>query len=928
MSEGYVRKGTVKAPLPKDPPPKGPILKASPPLPPGDLPKLTQKKPPPLPQVDVVSFVEKPTPVKYHSPSERSHKIERACVCALAVSLLWATSLVVAQSLVASFIPSPTYDDVYASGVALLNVSEVQRTKYGVCAEGNAYSCETKYTQQSNKLWGDVNATQAELDRLLVLFRKEYELSVAAYYESIFVLSYLGNNSVNIDTFGTGAVGCPSVSSIVGKEFKKQFVIQEAGLYNQEGSKAVNGLRDSFEARAIYDANYFSAATGGYLGGLVPPSTDPDAILASVNLTLNQAIACATQGEYGGEVCPESAVLLKYQTMYLEMESSFTELIDKGKAYRDDTYAKLNNYKDLYNRILAIKGKLIDAFPPSANFFSIFDTIFPGLSDDLGALLGLDIYKYLNDPEELKRELEAQAAATTTALQAEANRIASANINVATDMDGVKGAILSDYNPPPRQDNATYDETTDEFINQLSGDLNGVDADKASNTLSDAKQFDAKDSATNLLSTLTPRPWGFFTDNETYKAFFEDITSISNWAKWIDIAFRIVKSFMIIRKYWNSSALNLPPADVRSQAGLKAGLYTAKKNIIQKVGMFITHPAFHMITMLIFGILFSLAFYSAYQPLYTEYTENCVERCYTDVVNTLDNSLIEGRGNGTMMYRNFYTIASQYVYADGDYVTTTRIEDLNHRIKLACKERVITSLNVQLDQDNEFSFYNTSFEGIRSKIVELRRCANMANVNATVNGNPTFSNELAAENKTIVEPVFGATASMGVNAFVFPGQYTERLYDCDKISSCQMTCPGPSEPIIRGSAFASSCTTEWYFHASSLGWLMVAVIYVVVNISRIYFLRGVVQVYWRHLAPDRFHYLASCSQEGIIMYPEAVPEKSFKHEIIHQLRITIKRYEREAWLILLFGVLINIPWIVFLDTLKRNLAFNKDKICD
>jgi len=63
-----------------------------------------------------------------------------------------------------------------------------------------------------------------------------------------------------------------------------------------------------------------------------------------------------------------------------------------------------------------------------------------------------------------------------------------------------------------------------------------------------------------------------------------------------------------------------------------------------------------------------------------------------------------------------------------------------------------------------------------------------------------------------------------------------------------------------------------------------------------------------------------------IIYPETVHGKLFRHEIVHQLRITIERYEREAWFILQFDILINISWRIFLDILIKNIALNKDTI--
>lgn len=65
------------------------------------------------------------------------------------------------------------------------------------------------------------------------------------------------------------------------------------------------------------------------------------------------------------------------------------------------------------------------------------------------------------------------------------------------------------------------------------------------------------------------------------------------------------------------------------------------------------------------------------------------------------------------------------------------------------------------------------------------------------------------------------------------GQHTKTaLFDCSALSSCQLTCDGPNDLLIRRHTKDCSCRLEWFWNGHLLQGTLVIVIFLVLNISR------------------------------------------------------------------------------------------------
>jgi len=60
-----------------------------------------------------------------------------------------------------------------------------------------------------------------------------------------------------------------------------------------------------------------------------------------------------------------------------------------------------------------------------------------------------------------------------------------------------------------------------------------------------------------------------------------------------------------------------------------------------------------------------------------------------------------------------------------------------------------------------------------------------------------------------------------------------------------MTCPGPDEDLLRAATLHAGCTVEWYIHAGLWRMMTIAVMYVLMNVSREFIMSGALKLTWR-----------------------------------------------------------------------------------
>lgn len=907
-----------------------------------------------------------------HKQITKKHACERACMCALAVSLLWMTSLVVAQEVVQFFIQTPTFGSTYDSVLGLFDVAEEERFIYEDCAITEAEDCLVLYTQQLDAEQLRVGEVQTELQEYLDDVVDELVSCSGAYTNATAILNWLiDQQSQDLESIGPGFVSVITtsgglcdvpLSTVLSNTANAEAVIDQVRNYKGASDAAVEDLSGQLNRRVAYDLEFLDNTTNGLFSGvadgLTANTSSPQELYAAVDREYAEMMACFEDtGSYlmqsTGETvfCQETSVFAEAGTQFTEAVATYENLQQESEAYWLESQAKLAEYQSLYDTVNNLREAL-----DNAGFISVLnfvDGLELGFVDSLrGDLLNTGLGDLIESPDEIFESVQAQADAYAETLLAESDFLNASNQALNGDTTALVQQGFSDYDPPAvdtNASNAEYAAASAEVVPGVANELSSVSVDDEPaddlNAFVDGAAVNASEAGGQLLEKADPRTWETFQyEDAVFDRLSLGFRNLNDYALALDYAYRILRSLMLIRKYWKISAINTPPADVRTKAGIKSGLFKAKTNILQKIGAALTNPIFNVLLILLFIVLFALAFMAAYTPLYDEYTAGCVDKCYTEIKNNVADPFgeplyPESALEGTMLYRNSFVVAEQFAFADGDYVASTQIDALNVENELNCRDSVIGSLEVQLNQDDKHNFYNERQQVIIDQVAYLRSCVDLATLSTLISStpsDPTFvPANMSIDAKMLpgasqCSSLFGGLDAFAENNITTNNGVTSRLFDCSAIDPCSFGCADPNEPNLRGSAFNAACTSEWYLHSTGLGVLMTTAVFFLMNMSRLIFLRGVVKVIWRHLSSHKFSFLASCTEDGDIVYPEEVTKKNkaFRKVIMHRLRIALRRFEAEGLFVTIFGAALNLPWIIILVVLKKNLAFDQDKICD
>ena len=239
--------------------------------------------------------------------------------------------------------------------------------------------------------------------------------------------------------------------------------------------------------------------------------------------------------------------------------------------------------------------------------------------------------------------------------------------------------------------------------------------------------------------------------------------------------------------------------------------------------------------------------------------------------------------------------------------------------ELQCASNEEITFDTQLRYQDEFNYLAREQQDLRDMNQKFRTCVD---VDALDLAFPSLAFEASLANVSSVrQAVFHPSCTDSFNAL------DADFFRCENVKVCKVECIGPNSARIKASSFDAGCTIEWYGHSAILGGVMAVLVFILMNISRWLFLRGLVNVLWRFLATNKFSYLGSAYFNGQLEYPRAVAEKgkSMKEMIRKSLREEIGKFERRGWAILVAGVLMNVPWIVLLIIVSNDLNFKKSQ---
>jgi hypothetical protein len=140
----------------------------------------------------------------------------------------------------------------------------------------------------------------------------------------------------------------------------------------------------------------------------------------------------------------------------------------------------------------------------------------------------------------------------------------------------------------------------------------------------------------------------------------------------------------------------------------------------------------------------------------------------------------------------------------------------------------------------------------------------------------------------------------------------DATFDCGVLPGCDLTCDGPSQPLLAAATTQCGCTAEWLLHTWWARAAGAGVVFGVLNLSRLAVLSAVSRLGWRWMSPNCFTYRATTTLEGHYLgAPWSSQYPTFKKLLSSELRLSLARYERKGWLMLIAGVGVNYVWVAY-----------------
>jgi len=167
---------------------------------------------------------------------------------------------------------------------------------------------------------------------------------------------------------------------------------------------------------------------------------------------------------------------------------------------------------------------------------------------------------------------------------------------------------------------------------------------------------------------------------------------------------------------------------------------------------------------------------------------------------------------------------------------------------------------------------------------------------------------------------------------VFKGKkwsLSDSVFDCNNLPSCDVTCKGPNKRKIRQVTKECGCLLEWFSHSMWLKGTITITVFILMNLSRIGFLEGIARIFWRRLSPEYFTVLSSYDSDGDPTNQLSCNQKYDQntgdtnvssHCVRKYVRLevgkNVKKFHLEGMGLVIVALLLNIPWIFLIKTMK------------
>lgn len=791
---------------------------------------------------------------------------ERAFLCAVAVGLLWCTSLPVAHSLVALQLPRRPWADVAAAAEAAWAVVEDRAAAHSTCMRQREASCGVRVESAVAAEQLGVDGVAARNTATLAGVEGAAAACAADRTDALVYLGFLHDSGQiamedvrrNASEGGEEA-RCASLDALLAQERAASSALQTGAAFQQESAGSVAALHASVDARAQYDEDYLAGrravatSTAATMRADVARSAArAQAALEGLRAKNDELYACLGQEECAPGL---GRAIAQARTAQREAMRAYRDMEEGAEVLRNSLHAFSNAYHGFIDSTLT-KIVLWIVSPPSFNVGELMGAAFgdrfrpPYSQAELEAELAR---QQLEAAAELNRTVEVHRAETDALLRAESGN-ASSDAAGQTGLTLTVDALLGDYAPPPADADAEvsrFAQASDVFMTTLGSAVQGLgslaDAAPRADVELDAGEQDplkllqaaANGTSSESIASFDPRTWELFLYEElSLSALVAQWADLSQLAFLCDFLFRCLHTLHIVAKYMKLSKVVTPPVDVRAEedkarqgGGGSAAGGSPRRTPQQLAAHVLLHPMTGVLLGGCFLWLLGSAFLALYAPFFARFVEGCVEA--------------SAPSPGTLLTRNVETLARGFATREGDSVAAAAIDAANLRNAELCQTRAAASRSLLLAHAQNMSAHGARWADARRDMVTLDSCLHLDRVDDYF------------ETRVLGSSCFGFDAAAQGAPDQAQPDVVGAVFNCSALPTCSFQCAEPSRDVVALWTWGAACELEAFMHRAFFGWVFAATLFALINVGRVVFVRGLRFWLWRTLSPhNRFAFIA------------------------------------------------------------------------
>ncbi|GBG30960.1 Hypothetical Protein FCC1311_071812 [Hondaea fermentalgiana] len=739
--------------------------------------------------------------------------VNRLYLTALAVSLLWISSLPMAQFIMNRVLPSATSNDKVSESITqALTFVQSEAEKYSLCMSTRETRCTSAISRASASEEGRVAGIQIENEASLAQWSLDSDSCKAERQDALLLLSNLQANGdfflQDVRTNSSDA-RCAGIDALIAQESAKQASLELASSFQAEADSLVAELAETMQARASYDAQYLTSKREAAAAYADTAKSNFAGQLETLEALRNESLQLShcLRGEYDETTSTSCAnVATKLEKIPKMAASSYAQAIqayDELETRVDSMQTTLQSFQDAYDTFvnglaLRIVSWVLD--PPSLN---VQEIVTNALLDRV--LPESTMQEFQTKLDAAEKSLEASLSKLANASSASVVAITDAQTQSATqesdEQDTLLRQLLVDYVPPETATleraqaaveaytalEADFTESLEDIVDEL-----GSASTSLQNTSVSVAGLDTIDSllgtttTNDVISSFETGSWDVFLySGMQFQDFVDGWDKVSDLALLFDVIFRCFTTLQVVHRYMRISRVVTPPVDMREHnAGRPLGR-PPQQTPLQRVAALALHPAAGALVLAGFAWAVAATAAALYMPLFERFVEGCVRADSADP--------------GTFLTQNAATFASQFATREGASVAAGAIDRLNEFSSLTCASNLVSSQQVLVNQSQNAELLIAAATEAAGDLEAILECIDL---------------DAAAFSKSSIASLVRLT-SCKMNAGAAISEWAIRLdgtYDCEVLEPCAFDCTLPNDDLLAYWTWKAGCEGEGSLH--------------------------------------------------------------------------------------------------------------------